>query len=181
VNVTGTFVVGKVSLGQYVIQVSGSAGDSAQAVFNVASGPTITLKPANGDADTYVAVSGSSFLPTDNFCTISSPGSNAVLAGTAECAINSSSGVVSGSFTIGTVLPGQYVIMVIGNMGDFAQAVLAVSITSQTSTTTIAVSGTHVAFQLSTTGANGKSISSFTGSGTMLVQAILPKRWFSLR
>ena len=43
VNVTGSFTVGNVAEGQYVIQVSGSAGDRAQAVFNVTAGAFIQL------------------------------------------------------------------------------------------------------------------------------------------
>ena len=44
VNATGSFTVGNVVEGQYVIQVSGSAGDRAQAVFNVTRGPSFSLE-----------------------------------------------------------------------------------------------------------------------------------------
>src|SRR5208283_953127 len=75
VNVTGSFVVGNVAEGQYVIQVSGSAGDRAQAVFNVTAGAFIQLgtngnmaslgQAASGVTGTHVTVEGSSFLPGD--------------------------------------------------------------------------------------------------------------------
>ena len=86
VNATGSFVVGNVAEGQYVIQVSGSAGDRAQAVFNVTAGAFIQLgtngnmaslgQAASGVTGTHVTVEGSSFLPGDansGTCTISSP------------------------------------------------------------------------------------------------------------
>ncbi|MGD0424893.1 MAG: hypothetical protein ABSA92_15770, partial [Candidatus Bathyarchaeia archaeon] len=85
--------------GQYVIQVSGSAGDRAQAVFNVTAGAFIQLgtngnmaslgKVASGVTGTHVTVEGSSFLPGDansGTCTISSPSSGTVIAsGSAAC------------------------------------------------------------------------------------------------
>ena len=98
-NVTGSFVVGNVAEGQYVIQVCGSAGDRAQAVFNVTAGAFIQLgvngiiaplgKAASGVTGTHVTVEGSSFLPQDatsGTCTISSPSSGTVIAsGSAAC------------------------------------------------------------------------------------------------
>jgi len=110
-----------------VIQVSGSAGDSAQAIFNVTLGAQITLSPGTAPPGHTVVVNGTGFLPTDNSCTISSPGSPAVLGGSAGCAVRVGTGVVSGSFIVGNVVPGQYVIEVSGNQGDFAQAVLNVT------------------------------------------------------
>jgi hypothetical protein len=49
-----------------------------------------------------------------------------VLGGTAACAIPSGSGMPYGSFIIGNVLPGEYVVQLTGNQGDSAQAILGV-------------------------------------------------------
>jgi hypothetical protein len=102
--------------------------------------------------------------------------------------------VLTGSFTVATVLAGSYSVTVTGNPdGDFASSTFMVSVSStqtttvastyvtQTSSSTITsstypttpVSGTHVTLQLSTTDANGKLTSSFTGGGTVLVRAVL--------
>ena len=123
----GSFTIGNVLPGQYRIRVSGNQGDFAEAVFNVTVGPTISLSPATGRPGTHVNVNGTGFLPTDGTCTISSPGSSAVTGGSQACAIQLGTGVTSGSFIIGNVLPGQYLIQVSGNQGDFAQTVLNVT------------------------------------------------------
>ncbi len=125
-NPGGSFTVGNIVPGQYVIQVTGNTGDFAQAVFNVTLGATITLTPAIGRPGTDISFLGSGFLPTDTSCVVSSPGSGAVMVGTQACVIHAGKGTVNGSFTIGNVLPGQYVIQVTGNQGDFAQAVVTV-------------------------------------------------------
>ena len=122
----GSFTVNNVVPGQYVIQVTGSGGDFAQAVFNVTMGAVIVLTPGSGAPGADINFTGSGFLPTDTSCIVSSPGSAAVLAGSGGCAIRAGKGTVNGSFLIGNALPGQYVIQVTGNQGDFAQAVLIV-------------------------------------------------------
>ena len=67
-------------------------------------------------------------LPTDTSCVVSSPGSSAVLTGSGACrVVQVGKGLVNGSFLVGNTLPGQYVIQVTGNQGDFAQAVLIVA------------------------------------------------------
>ncbi len=147
--VNGSFTIGNVLPGQYVIEITGcsgnngcfpSAGDFAQAVLNVVSGPKIGLTPSTGQPGAHILVNGTGFLPTDTSCTISavgldSNGHSPLLAGTAACGIRVGTGVVNGSFTIGNVLPGQYVIEITGclgnngcfpSAGDFAQAVLNV-------------------------------------------------------
>jgi hypothetical protein len=127
-TISGSFTAGNVLSGQYLIQVSGSpGGDFGTAIFNVTVGPSITQSPATARAGAHVTVNGTGFLPTDTLCTISSPGSSAVLTGTQACAIQSGTGVTGGSYTIGNVLPGEYVIQVTGNQGDFAQTVLNVT------------------------------------------------------
>src|SRR5208337_4573329 len=143
VNATGSFVVGNVAEGQYVIQVSGSAGDRAEAVFNVTSGPFIQLgvngimarlgQIASGVTGTHVTIEGSNFLPLDassGTCTVSSPTSGTVIAsGSAGCSFFTANGFVNvtGSFVVGNVAEGQYVIQVSGSAGDRAQAVFNVT------------------------------------------------------
>jgi len=126
-NVTGSFIIGNVLPGQYVLQVTTNDGSFAQAVFNVTLGAQITLSPGTAKEPGYnVIVNGTGFLPTDTACVLSSPGSNAVEGGTAACSVRAGTGVISGSFVVGNVLPGQYVIQVTGSQGDFATAVLTV-------------------------------------------------------
>ena len=143
-NVTGSFVVGNVQEGQYVIQVTGSTGDFAQAVFNVTAGAFIQLgvngiiaplgQIASGVTGTHVTIEGSNFLPQDansGTCTVSSPTSgNVIASGSAGCSFfKAASGFanVTGSFVIGNIAEGQYVIQVSGSAGDRAQAVLNVT------------------------------------------------------
>jgi len=126
-NVTGSFSVGNVLPGQYIVQVTGSGGDFAQAIFNVTLGPKITLSPATVPPGHSVIVNGTSFLPIDTTCTITSPSANVVETGSAACVVRAGTGVVGGSFILGNVLPGQYIVQVTGNGGDFAQAVLNVT------------------------------------------------------
>jgi len=125
-NVTGSFIVGNVPPGQYVIQVSGDQGDSAQAVFSVTSGPSITLSPASGKIGIHVAVNGTNFLPTDTTCTISSPTSGSIILDGA-CAISAGTGKPEASFLVGNVPAGQYTIEIDGNQGDSAQALFSVT------------------------------------------------------
>ena len=112
-------------------------GDSAQAIVNVVSGPSIRVYPvvcgATGtsggcEAGAHIFVNGTGFLPTDTTCALGAPGGTGVIvAGTQACAIEVGSGVVNASFTIGNVLPGQYVIMITAYPGgDSAQAIVNV-------------------------------------------------------
>ena len=94
----------------------------------LSGGPgTITLNPSSGSAGTSVSVTGS-LLPGDTGCTIASP-SIGFIAGY-KCKVLPG-GVVSGSFTVGTVMPGQYLIMASGTpgnpSGDYAQALFTVT------------------------------------------------------
>jgi hypothetical protein len=122
----GSFIVGNVLPGQYVIQASGNQGDFGQIIFKVLGGSIITLSPGTGRPGAHIAVNGTGFLPTDSSCSLTSPGTGAVLAGSAACAIVLGSGLTNSSFIIGNVVPGQYLIQISGNQGDFAQAVLNV-------------------------------------------------------
>ena len=121
-----SFTIGNVLPGQYVIQVTGNGGDSAAALLNVVSGPAIFLTPATGQPGAHILVNGTGFLPTDTQCVLTSSAANVILPGTAACVIRAGSGLANASFTIGNVLPGQYVIQVTGNQGDSAAALLNV-------------------------------------------------------
>src|SRR5208282_6739057 len=70
VNVTGSFIVGTATPGQYAIQISGSQGDSAQAILNVTSGAFIQLFPTSGTVGSFVNIEGSNFQPGSTTCTI---------------------------------------------------------------------------------------------------------------
>jgi hypothetical protein len=48
------------------------------------------------------------------------------LPGTGACIIQSGTGMAIGSFIIGNVLPGEYVIQLTGNQGDSAQTLLGI-------------------------------------------------------
>jgi len=127
----GGFMVGAALPGQYVIQVTGDWGDFAQAILVVNGGSQQqqSFSHAAGYAPgSSVSIHASGMLPTDTTCQISSPSSpGVVLPGTAACVIQAGTGVAYGGFIIGNVLPGDYVIQITGNQGDFAQTVLAVS------------------------------------------------------
>ena len=125
-SVSGGFTIGNVLPGAYVIQATGSGGDFAQALLTVTGGAQVGLSPATAQPGVDVLVIASGFLPTDTTCTVSSPTPNVVLKGTVACVIQAGSGTPHGSFIVGNILPGQYVIQVTGNGGDSAQALLSV-------------------------------------------------------
>jgi len=125
----GGFTIGNVLPGQYVIQVTGNYGDFAQAIVDVNGGaPQYGQGHVAGySAGSRVSIQATGLLPTDTTCLLSSPSSpNVILPGTAACVIQSGTGVAYGGFIVGNVLPGEYVIQVTGNQGDFAQTVLAI-------------------------------------------------------
>ena len=125
----GSFLVGNALPGQYVIQVTGNQGDFAQAVLTVVNGPRLYLNPGSGRQGDDILVNGTMFLPTDSSCTLISGSTNSfnpILPDSGAVAIAVGTGLVNGSFIIGPVPPGQYVIQVTCNEGDSAQAVLRV-------------------------------------------------------
>src|SRR5208337_1198623 len=142
-NVTGSFEVGNVPEGQYVIQVSGNQGDFAQAIFNVTQGAFIQLgvngvflpkgQVVSGPIGTHVEIEGSQFLSNDAFnsatCSVGSPTSGSIIVNGACSFFKAPNGFVNatGSFDVGNVPEGQYVIQVSGNAGDSAQAVFNVT------------------------------------------------------
>jgi hypothetical protein len=95
-------------------------------VINVESEPVISLSQTTVSAGVSISFSGAGFLPTDTTCSLSSPSSNNLIMSSA-CVIQAGTGVPTGGFTLGNVPPGQYVIQVTGNQGDYVQIVLAVT------------------------------------------------------
>jgi hypothetical protein len=200
---SGTLIVGQVSAGDYVIEVTActgnvgcvpSAGDFAQKVFTVTGGPTITLSPTSGGPGADITVSGKGFALSDQSCSITSP-SNPNVVLNSGCSVTSATENVHGSFIVGNVLAGQYVIEVTGcqgntpcspSQGDFAQEVLTAVTTSTPSIalnavsavpgTTIQVSGSGFSLSDKTCTVSGSvvgsancSISGGTLSGSFVV------------
>ena len=122
-TLSGSFTVGNVASGDYVIEATGDQGDSAQTVLDVSGGAEIHLSPTTGAPGTDIVVQGSGFLPADTSCSISSPSSpNPILS--SACIVQGT--VVTGSFMIGNVPAGDYVIQITSNQGDSAQALVEV-------------------------------------------------------
>jgi len=87
----------------------------------------VALTPAVSAPGGEISVRGYGLLPTDTTCTISSPATpNLIFNGTAACVIQSSTGVAIGGFIVGNVLPGNYIVQVTGNQGDFVQAIMII-------------------------------------------------------
>jgi len=115
-----------------VVPISSSASSPQQ----LASSGYLDLSPNSGPVGIGVGIAGQvTTTPNlDQSCSISSPTSGIIIAGEA-CAVNgggSFNGNFTGSFTVGNVPPGQYVIEVTacpGNdgcapsYGDFVQAI----------------------------------------------------------
>ena len=126
-SLSGSFIVGNVMPGDYVVQASGNLGDFAQTLLEVTGGAQIGLSPSTGAPGVDVSVQGSGFQPTDTTCSISSPSSpNPILGGSGACAIQNGTGSAIGGFIVGNVPPGEYVVQLTGNQGDSAQALLDV-------------------------------------------------------
>ncbi len=182
--------MGNVSPGDYVIEVtactgnngcSPSAGDFAQQVFTVTGGPLITLSPTSGVPGTDISVSGTGFQLSDQACSITSPNPNVVI--NSGCSVTSGTEGIHGSFVVGNVPAGQYVIEVTGcsgnnpcaaSQGDFAQQVLTVTAAltpaivlnanSVVPGTTIQVSGSGFSTSDTSCSLSGSAVSSSTCS-----------------
>jgi len=121
---SSSFTVGSVSGGTYVITVTGSTGDFAQATFTVV-GPAITLNPSSGLAGISVTISGNNFATGDaGACASVTP---VTVATVVSCTITASGTLTGSSFTVGSVATGTYTITVTGSTGDFAQAIFTVT------------------------------------------------------
>ena len=93
-------------------------------IVEVRASPSITLTPRTSNLGAHIVVNGTGFLPPDpRSCTLSSPGSAAVLARSPTCSVIN--GVAAASFIVGNVVPGQYLIQITAG-SDFAQTVLFV-------------------------------------------------------
>jgi hypothetical protein len=152
-NVKGSFVVGNLGVGSYVVAViGGPAGDSATASFQLIHPiPSLTINPNSAEVGANVTVSGSGFAPSDLTCTITGSGGSIL---SPSCLI--SAGAVTGSFVVANVAAAVYTITVTGNQAsDSASADFTVdassiqtssstsstiTMTSQSSTTTVAQS-----------------------------------------
>ena len=173
---SGSFQVANVAPGSYVITLSGSGGDSAQATFTVTSGASIALNPSLRGVGITVTVTGAGFRTDDSSCTITgSPVQNP------SCTINLGTGTPSGSFVVLNISPGSYVITLNGNNGDSAQASFTVtagaSITLNPSSggvgLTVTVTGTGFrtddsSCSISGTGVQNAACTISQGSGTPL-------------
>jgi len=127
-NVTGSFIVGSAPPGGYAIQVDGSLGDSAQAIFTVRSqfSPSIKLKCSN-PACTVVLVSGSGFNPAD-YCNSGSFSSTPDgLISSASCSMVNGK-IIAASFTVAKgVKHGKYMVILIASTLDSARATFTVT------------------------------------------------------
>ncbi len=83
--------------------------------------PTVTLSPASGQIGSVASFSGSGFSPSDTSCSLSG-----TIVASQTCSI--SGGVLTGSFTVATVLAGSYSVTVTGSpAGDSASASFTVN------------------------------------------------------
>ena len=81
VSFNGTFTVGNVVPGDYLIQVTDNQGAGAlvQATLVVDTGPVLKLTPSEGPIGTSVQLSGTWFQPSDSSCSVSSPTNGAII------------------------------------------------------------------------------------------------------
>jgi len=129
-NFTGSFTVGNVPPGEYVIEVTACAGnngcaasegDWVQAVFTVQTSPTIEVSPYGVLPGGTVQVFGSGFSLNDNTCSITGSAVGSVIS----CQI--SDGQMTALFAVANVPSGYYELQVTGNTGDYANANVGVS------------------------------------------------------
>ena len=124
-NFTGSFTVGNVPLGEYVIEVTActgnngcvpSRGDWVQTIFVVQGNPTIwTPYALYGVPGNTLQVYGTGFSLNDNSCTLSGE----VVEGSAiSCRI--SGGSLTALFVVAQIPNGYYELTATGNTGDSA-------------------------------------------------------------
>jgi len=124
-NFTGSFTVGNVPLGEYVIEVTActgnngctpSNGDWVQTIYVVQGTPTIwTPYGLFGVPGSTIQVYGSGFSLNDNSCSLSG---EAVEGSAISCRI--SGGSLTALFVVAQVPNGYYEITATGNTGDSA-------------------------------------------------------------
>ncbi len=128
-NFTGSFTVGNVPLGEYVIEVTACAGnngcapsrgDWVQTIFVVQGNPTIwTPYGLYGVPGGTLQVYGTGFSLNDNSCTLSG---EAVEGSAISCRI--SGGSLTALFVVAAVPSGYYELTATGNTGDSANTVV---------------------------------------------------------
>ena len=102
----GSFIIGNVPPGQYVIQVNCNGGDSAQAILNVIGGlPSIQLFPTSAAEGATVTVIAYGLSPSDTGCYLlaynaatNTPDNNLITSST--CSITAPQ-TAQGSFVVG--------------------------------------------------------------------------------
>jgi hypothetical protein len=127
-NFTGSFTVGNVPLGEYVIEVTActgnngctpSNGDFVQTIYVVQGNPTIwTPYGLFGVPYSTLQVYGSGFSLNDNSCSLSGE----AVASTISCRI--SGGSLTGVFVVAGVPNGYYQLTATGNTGDSASTIV---------------------------------------------------------
>ena len=129
-NFTGSFTVGNVPPGEYVIEVTAcagnngcipSVGDWVQAVFVTQGSPTVEASPYGAFPGGTVQVFGSGFSLNDNVCSLSGDAVAAIVS----CRI--SQGQLTGMFIVASVPTGYYELIATGNTGDSANTNVGVS------------------------------------------------------
>lgn len=129
-NFTGSFTVGNVPPGQYVIEVtacagndgcSPSQGDWVQTIFVLQNSPTIEASPYGAYPGGTLQVLGSGFSLNDNACSLSGTAVNYIVS----CEI--SQGQLTAVFVVANVPTGYYALTATGNTGDFANTNVGVS------------------------------------------------------
>ena len=127
-NFTGSFTVGNVPLGEYVIEVTACAGNNGcvpskgnwvQTIFVLQGSPTIwTPFSVYGVPGNTLQVYGSGFSLNDNSCSLSGEPVGSVIS----CRI--SGGSLTALFAVAYVPSGYYELTATGNTGDSANAVV---------------------------------------------------------
>jgi len=130
-NFTGSFTVGNVPPGQYVIEVTAcpgnngcapSEGDWVQTIFTVQASPTIEVSPYGAYPGQTLQVFGSGFSLNDKTCALM----GAAVAAAVNCSI--SQGQLTGVFIVAAVPIGYYQLIAVGGpTNDYASTNVGVS------------------------------------------------------
>jgi len=129
-NFTGSYTVGNVPLGEYVVEVTActgnngcvpSKGDWVQTIFVVQGNPTIwTPYALFGVPGNALQVYGSGFSLSDTSCSLAGD----AVASAVSCRI--SGGTLTALFIVAAVPNGYYELTATGNTGDSANTVVGV-------------------------------------------------------
>lgn len=168
--VSGSFTVGGVTPGSYIITVTGTGppASSASATLTVVQ-RLVTLSPSVGPPGSVVTVTGAGFSPSDTSCTITVP----TIAIGSSCAVTpAGSGNIQGTFTVSNFAPpGVYLVTVTGTptsdvgTSAFTVAFLVTVTTTSTSFTSTSTVTTSITTTITSTGIS-TSFSTTTFSST---------------